>query len=156
MTRMYLPKCTWKPAKTVIIRLYRTAFRVDHESTHSYFIPTIFWPEEPGYLPVCDSSPLTAEISAEGLSLAGKTRGSLGRRKGKKGLLRSSIVADIFPNWPPFFFFFPFSGAWSKARLGFAPLHKSYPDEQSESYQNHRSYVWTEALFLRAQRYPVS
>ena len=32
------------------------------------------------------------------LSLAGKIRGRLGRRKGKKGLLRSSIVADILPN----------------------------------------------------------
>ena len=123
MSWMYLPKWTWKPAKTVIIRLYRTAFRVDHEIAHSYFIPTILtWRVR--VLTSMWLSPTNCRdqrSSAEGLSLAGKTRGSLGRRKGKKGLFRSSIVADIFPNWPPFFFSFSPS-AEPGLRLGLATL----------------------------------
>ena len=134
MTWMYLTKCIWKPAKTEIIRLYRTAFRVDHESAHNYFIH--FDPKSQGTYQY-----VTLPY------LAGKTRGSLGRRKGKKGLLRSSTVADIFPNWPLFFFLFPFSGAWSQARLCYAPVRKSYPDEQSESYQNHRSLCEQKSYF---------
>ena len=114
MTWMYLTKCIWKPAKTEIIRLYRTAFRVDHESAHNYFIH--FDPKSQGTYQY-----VTLPY------LAGKTKGSLGRRKGKKGLLRSSIVADIFPNWPLFFSFSP--SAEPGPRLGSATLRYVNPTQ---------------------------
>ena len=85
----------------------------------------LFWPQEPGYLPVCDSPSLTAEISAEGLSLAGKTRGSLGRRKGC--FVRR--LSPIFFLIGPFFFLFPLRSAEPGLRLGLATLRYINPTQ---------------------------
>ena len=92
---MYLPKCTGKPAKTVIIRLYRTAFRADMMMRAPTDILTILTSR-------VRVTPLqTAQPGLARSEIREKEKKNFGEQNEPRGRLRwerAASLADIFPN----------------------------------------------------------